>query len=190
MARQATADRILNIAERLTQTQGFNAFSYADIAKELGVTKASLHYHFPSKAALGRSLLARYHASFVEALAAIDRTTDAAPAKLERYVALYAAVLAKNRMCLCGMLAAEFSTLPKPMRDGVRAFFAANEAWVAGVLDAGVAEGTLRVVGSTTSAAARFVASLEGAMILARSFGEGSRFEATTHAMLTEFAAA
>ena len=49
-----TPERILDVAERLVQLRGFNDFSYADIARELGITTASLHYHFPSKAELGR----------------------------------------------------------------------------------------------------------------------------------------
>ena len=48
-----TSQQILDIAQRLVQTRGFNAFSYADIANELNVSKASLHYHFTSKAKLG-----------------------------------------------------------------------------------------------------------------------------------------
>ena len=59
-----TAQRILDVAERLVQTRGFNGFSYADIAEALRVTKASLHYHFPSKAELGRRLIERYEATF------------------------------------------------------------------------------------------------------------------------------
>lgn len=189
MATPTTPDRILNVAERLAQTQGFNGFSYADIAKEVRITKASLHYHFPSKADLGRRLLERYTAAFAGALHDIDRTAEGAPAKLERYAALYRAVLAKNRMCLCGMLAAEFTTLPKPMREGVVAFFVANEAWVAKVLDEGLAQGVLRFTGPTPAAAARLVASLEGAMMLARSFGDLARFDAATRALLAELAA-
>ena len=53
-----TSGRILDIAEQLVQTRGFNAFSYADIAVALHITKASLHYHFPSKAVLGERLVA------------------------------------------------------------------------------------------------------------------------------------
>ena len=45
-----TAEQILDVAEGLVQTRGFNSFSYADIAKQLGITTASLHYHFGSKA--------------------------------------------------------------------------------------------------------------------------------------------
>ena len=63
-----TADRILDIAERLVQVRGFNGFSYADVAAELGMTKASLHYHFPGKAELGRALIVRYTERFAAAL--------------------------------------------------------------------------------------------------------------------------
>src|SRR5437763_12292968 len=118
-----TAQRILDVAERLVQTQGFNGFSYADISAELGITKASLHYHFATKAELGGALIARYGASFAGALEEIDRAERDARHKLRRYAGLYAGVLRHNRMCLCGMLAADYSTLPRPMRDGVKEFF-------------------------------------------------------------------
>ena len=68
----AAATAILDAAERLAQTLGYNGFSYADIAAQLGVTKASLHYHFPSKAELGGALIERYRVVFGAALAAID----------------------------------------------------------------------------------------------------------------------
>ena len=67
-----TAARILDVAERLVQVRGFNGFSYADIAAELHVTRASLHYHFASKAELGEPLIVRYAARFATALARID----------------------------------------------------------------------------------------------------------------------
>src|SRR5574342_732743 len=83
------ATAILDIAERLAQTKGFNGFSYADIAAELGVTKASLHYHFPSKEQLGRALIERYEAVFGAALESIDRQAATPPEKLRQYVGLY-----------------------------------------------------------------------------------------------------
>ena len=125
------------------QVRGFNGFSYADVAAELGVTKAALHYHFPGKAELGRALIERYTERFAAALADIDERVPDAPAKLAAYAGLYAEVLRGNRMCLCGMLAAEYQTLPDPMREAVIAFIDANEAWVAKVLDEGRRGGTL-----------------------------------------------
>src|SRR5438270_13444250 len=95
-----TSQRILDIAERLVQTRGFNGFSYADIAEALHVTKASLHYHFPAKADLGARLIERYERNFVEALAAIDGSARDARDKLRRYAAIYEGVLRQDRMCL------------------------------------------------------------------------------------------
>src|SRR5438445_2152436 len=88
-----TSEHALDIAERLVQTRGFNNFSYADIAKELGITTASLHYHFRGKAELGQALVTRYAERFGEALERIDRDTLDALGKLEAYARLYAGVL-------------------------------------------------------------------------------------------------
>ena len=114
-----TATRILDSAERLVQARGFNGFSYADVAAELGVTKASLHYHFPGKTELGQALMARYAERFAAALEQIEERGPAAPARLEAYADLYGDVLRGDRLCLCGMLAAEYGTLPDAIRERV-----------------------------------------------------------------------
>jgi TetR/AcrR family transcriptional repressor of nem operon len=179
-----TSQRVLDVAERLAQTRGFNGFSYADIAASLAVTKASLHYHFPTKADLGRRLIERYEHGFLRALAAIDAATDDPRDKLHRYVAIYADVLRQNRMCLCGMLAAEYSTLPKPMKDTVKHFFDENERWLVGVLEAGRAAGTLRFGDPADVVARSLVGTLEGAMMLARSYGDPGRFQSVADRVL------
>src|SRR3954470_19313814 len=118
-----TAARILDVAEGLVQTRGFNGFSYAEVAAQLRVTTASLHYHYRGKAELGTALITRYTTRFGEALDAIDREHEGAPAKLEAYSRLYGDVLRGGRMCLCGMLAADYDTLPGAMRGAVVVFF-------------------------------------------------------------------
>lgn len=119
----STASDILDAAERLVQSRGFNGFSYADVSSELGITKAALHYHFAGKAELGESLISRYNERFDAALAAIDAAEMSAPEKLLAYCDLYRGTLRGNRMCLCGMLAAEYNTLGEPMRDAIRQVF-------------------------------------------------------------------
>jgi TetR/AcrR family transcriptional repressor of nem operon len=181
-----TAQRILDIAERLVQTRGFNGFSYADIASALALTKASLHYHFPTKAELGTRLIARYEAGFLAALAEIERTCPDARDRLRRYAKIYADVLRNNRMCLCGMLAAEYVTLPKPMKDEMRHFFDENERWLTRVLEEGLESGSLRFTGSALDVARALVGGLEGAMMLARSYGDVARFETVADRLLAE----
>jgi TetR/AcrR family transcriptional repressor of nem operon len=172
-----TSQRILDVAERLVQTRGFNGFSYADIAEALDVTKASLHYHFPSKAELGKRLIERYEENFLATLKTIDATGAAARDKLKRYARIYADVLRDNRMCLCGMLASDYATLPKPMKDEVKHFFDENEQWLAAVLEQGRKTGNLQFKGSALDLARLILGSLEGAMMLARSYGDVSRFD-------------
>ena len=181
-----TAQRILDIAERLVQTRGFNGFSYADIAGALALTKASLHYHFPTKAELGTRLIARYEHGFLEVLGEIDRTAADPRQKLARYAKIYADVLRNNRMCLCGMLAAEYATLPRPMKDEMRHFFDENERWLVAVLEEGRRTGTLKFSGSSLDVARALVGSLEGAMMLARSYGDLARFETVADRLLAE----
>jgi TetR/AcrR family transcriptional repressor of nem operon len=185
-----SATRILDVAERLVQLRGFNGFSYADVAAELYVTKASLHYHFAGKAELGEALIRRYTTRFAEALAEIAEADVDAPAALEAYAELYAGVLRDRRMCLCGMLAAEYQTLPRPMQDAVVRFFDENEAWLEAVLSRGRDEGTLQFRDSAKEAARLVVSALEGAMLTARPYGDVDRFEAAASALLASFAAA
>jgi TetR/AcrR family transcriptional regulator, transcriptional repressor for nem operon len=186
-----TAARILDVAERLVQTRGFNGFSYGDVAAELKITAASLHYHFRGKAELGTALIDRYAARFAEALERIDRRGGDAPQKLRAYTRIYADVLRRRRMCLCGMLAAEYETLPKRMRNAVVRFFDRNEAWLAGVLEQGAREGSLRLDASraeATHAAQAIVSGLEGAMLTARPYGDVRRFETAAERLLASLA--
>lgn len=179
-----TPERILDIGERLVQTRGFSNFSYADIATELGITKASLHYHYRGKAELGHALITRYAQRFTDALGRIDRDLPDARAKLEAYARLYADVLRGKRMCMCGILAAEYQTLPKPMRSAVIRFFDENQRWLANLLRQGHADKTLSFTGSADDVAQSIISTLEGAMLVARPYGDLTRFNATADQLL------
>jgi len=183
-----TSERILDIAERLLQTRGFNNFSYADIAKELGITTASLHYHFRGKAELGQALITRYAERFGEALDRIDQRIPDARAKLEAYADLYAGVLEGKRMCMCGVLAAEYQTLPRPMRSAVISFFDENERWLAEVLKQGRTDKTLTYTGPPGEVAQSILSTLEGAMLVAGPYEDLARFNSTAHQLVAGLA--
>jgi TetR/AcrR family transcriptional repressor of nem operon len=182
----APATAILDVAEQLAQTRGYNGFSYADIAARLGVTKASLHYHFPSKAELGRALIERYRVIFGAALAAIDQEVEEPHEKLQRYVGLYNSVLSNERMCLCGMLAAEYATLPAPMQRGLKSFFDANERWLTAVLAQGLRAGMFFFREPANERARVLLGALEGAMLVARSYADPHRFQAAATLVLAD----
>jgi len=185
----STASRVLDTAERLVQVRGYNGFSYADIAAELQITKASLHYHFATKADLGEALIGRYSARFFQALAEVDAGGGTAPAKLAAYAKLYADALSEQKMCLCGMLAAEYPTLPLPMQAAVVGFFDHNEGWLEAVLEQGRDERSLAFAGPAMDAARMIVSGLEGAMLVTRPYGDAARFHAAAASLLASLTA-
>jgi TetR/AcrR family transcriptional repressor of nem operon len=179
-----TATRILDEAEKLVQRRGFNGFSYADVAAKLKITTASLHYHYPGKAELGQALIERYAARFLAALADIESRFTEACQRLEAYAELYAGVLRQHRLCLCGMLAADYETLPKPMRAAIIRFFDDNEAWLTRILEAGRDGGALHFSGPAAETARMIVYSLEGAMLVARPYGDTARLQSAAKQLI------
>jgi TetR/AcrR family transcriptional repressor of nem operon len=183
-----TTVRILDAAERMLQVRGYNGFSYGDVAQELGITRAALHYHFKGKAELGEALVERYATRFAAALSMLDETAPDAAAKLRGYAGLYVDVVRRDRMCLCGMLAAEYATLPEPLQKSVSSFFDANTVWLSGVVVQGGTEGSLRPSDSPDDVAAMILGALEGAMLLTRLDGDAVRFSAAADRLLAGLA--
>jgi TetR/AcrR family transcriptional regulator, transcriptional repressor for nem operon len=189
-AADATSARILDVAERLVQVRGFNGFSYADIALKVGITKASLHYHFPTKAELGRRLVIRYTDAFAAALTRISAGSGDPRQRLSAYVRLYSDVLAGRRMCLCGMVAAEYATLPQPMQTAIRRFFELNESWVAAQIAREAPTGGVATPVTPREAARALVGALEGGMLVARVYGDPARFDTAARLLLRRLAGA
>jgi TetR/AcrR family transcriptional regulator, transcriptional repressor for nem operon len=179
-----TAELILDAAERRAQVLGFNGFSYADVAGELGITTASIHYHFPSKADLGVNLIERYTERFMAALAQTEADHEDVSERLRQYARLYEGALIGDRLCLCGMMAAEFETLADPIKTRLRQFFKRNEAWLAAQLQHGRSTQAMMLVGEPRAMAAAITSALEGAMLVARVRGGPAGFRATADLVL------
>jgi TetR/AcrR family transcriptional repressor of nem operon len=182
METSQTATAIMEAAQELVQTRGYNAFSYRDLAERVGIRTASIHYHFPAKSDLGEALVRRYSQAVEQACEQIDREVDADDAgeKLRRFSALLDGVLRDGcRICLGGMMASDFATLPPAVQHEVTRFIAANEQWLARVLAQGRAAGTLTFAGDAETAAGALFSALEGAMFIARGCEDLSRYRHT-----------
>ena len=179
-----TPDRILDVAQRLMQMRGYNGFSYADVAAEIGISKASLHHHFATKGALGAAIIERYADLIRQTLAGIDADEREATERLVRYTQLYADVLSQDRLCLGAMLAAEFGTLPQPMQKTVRQFFKSNQSWLESVIAYGRKAGSLVPQGTDVEAARVLLSGLIGAMLIASPMKDIDSFYATARALL------
>ena len=168
-------DQILDLAQSLIQTRGYNAMSYRHLADEIGIKTSSIHYYFPAKEDLGRALMARYRETIKGALAQIDSDTNDPSLKIERYAELFANSVRSGCICLGGMLATDLMTLPQGVQTEVKKFFSENEAWLSSVLNAGRKSGQFTFEGSPKNKAETIFSTLEGAMIAARLFNDEKR---------------
>jgi hypothetical protein len=70
------SDKILDVALDYIMGRGYKAFSYKDISKEIGIKTSSIHYYFPTKGDLGKTLAQRFFQYITEAVELIDETTE------------------------------------------------------------------------------------------------------------------
>ncbi len=179
-------ERILTSAQRLVQQLGFNGFSYADIANEVGIRKASLHHYFPTKTDLGLALIGAYTTLVNTELLRISESSLPADEKLAAYVALYRGSLDAERMCLGGMLASEALTLDASILPGLKHFFSRNIEWLTEILTEGQLKGVFKLSGSVQTHARILLAALQGALLIARSTGDHEAFNQTTSLLVSD----
>jgi TetR/AcrR family transcriptional repressor of nem operon len=174
-----TSARILDVAEQLIQTQGYNGFSYQDVADRIGIRKASIHHHYSGKAVLAAAVVERYRGRWQEMLAEIDRELSDPRKKLDRYFQPFRATIrTADRACLCGMLGAEFASLEPAVKEQVKGFFTDNKRWLAKLLNQGKGVGVFEFRGTALSEADLIFSCLEGALLVARACGDANQFEA------------
>ncbi len=173
-SRGETAEKILDITENLIQTRGYNAISYQDISNDLGIRKASIHYHFPSKSDLGAAVMKRYRERLEAAMAQAEENGDMKSWQLlEFYFSPYFRFAeTPDKVCLSGSLAGEFPTLPTDMQELVAAFFHDHQTWLANVMERGKTRGEFSFPGSATQLARVLFDALQGALLVKRASGD------------------
>jgi TetR/AcrR family transcriptional repressor of nem operon len=189
--RSETAEQILDLAETLIQTRGYSAFSYQDIADSLGIRKASIHYHFPSKADLGVAVVDRYMARSGEALTAIaDDQSQSSMTMLDFYVQPYLQFASTpDCVCLCGALAGEVMALPPKVRERIDHFFRTHQVWLAEILQRGVARGEFKLPAPASKVARYVFDALQGALLVKRTTNDVSQINDVIAVMKLQLAA-
>lgn len=176
-SRTKTADQILDLAEMLIQTRGYTAFSYQDIADAMGIRKASIHYHFPSKSDLGVSVIERYSNRFGAALDEIaGQESTSSMSMLDHYVEPYVRFSkTPDQVCLSGALAGEILALPDDMRQWVDRFFEWHQSWLARILKRGAESGEFTLNAAPEKMARFLFGALQGALLVKRTTGDTSQ---------------
>jgi len=163
---------ILNLAEALLQDKGFNGFSYAHIASDLGVKNAAIHYHYPSKEDLGIAVTQRYRERF-KLWINNSRVKNLAPeAKLGWFLGIYTNMRAdQGKICLVGSLEAEFNSIPEGLQSEVQNLHKELLAWLQSTLAEGRDAGVFSFKGEPADKAALILSTVQGALQMARALG-------------------
>lgn len=190
--RNKTAEQILDLAEMFIQTKGYSAFSYRDIADALGIRKASIHYHFPSKTDLGAAVIDRYAERFAAALAAIAKDeTKSSMDMLDRYTEPYVAYAdTPDRVCLCGALAGEILALPPVLRNKVDEFFNRHQDWLSQILQRGADSGEFILSAPPEKMARMVFGALQGALLVKRTTGDAAQLNDVIAVLKSQIASA
>ncbi len=165
-----TSEQILDAAELLIQRGGYHAFSFQDIAERIGIKKASIYYHHPAKAELGRAVIARYRRRFKAVMATVEARKDISNRDaLELYLEpILALQRGTDRICLCAVLGGEYMALPEAMRAEVAGFFDEHHKWLAALLGRGRRAGEFVFEGQPGKLAKLMLSAVEGAMMVKR----------------------
>lgn len=186
-----TSDVILASARTLIVNGGYNGFSYADIADVVGIRKASIHHHFPTKADLVRTLVLRYREDAQSGVAALENSGGQPLDILRTYADHWAKCIedASRPFCVCAMLASELPSLPPEVATEVTAFFRFLSRWLTAVMERGAVTGSLTLSSPPEVEAEMFLACVHGAMLSARAYGRPDMFAAVLHPALQRLSA-
>lgn len=134
-----TREALVQTAESLMRTKGYAAFSYADLAETVGIRKASIHHHFPTKEDLGIAIVESYILRVRDDFDRIEKQHRDLIPRLEAFFEIFHASSEGGLLPLCGALAAEMSALPAGLQKLTHSFFDMQLKWLAAVLEDSIA---------------------------------------------------
>lgn len=182
MAEPTTADAIVRCAQTSIIAGGYHGFSFATIADVVGIRKASIHHHFPTKADLVLTLVRRYRNEAEAGFAGIERNIADPADQLRAYTGYWESCIGEpeSSFCVCAMLATQISVLPEAISAELREYFQTLSGWLEAVLNRGVEQGHFTLVNDAHSEAETLMATVHGAMLSARAYGDPHTFAAIT----------
>ena len=164
-----TKTALLDSAERAVRTRGFDGFSYNDLANDVGIRKASIHHHFPTKALLSEALMKRYYTHLEATCAAIDSAQTTGGARLGALIEQYRAAIDDGKsLCLCVSFSSSRESLPHEAVAEISRFRSMIIAWLEKTFALGMADSTISDVQDPSQEAAATMPLLEGAQLAAR----------------------
>jgi TetR/AcrR family transcriptional repressor of nem operon len=164
--------QIVGLGLDLLQTHGFENFSYQDLSRQLGITKASIHHHFPKKSDLGVALCEAIQQWHEHEYRQVRSMQSSALEKLRCYLGrLEKYVADEGKICPLSSLQSDITVLPQAMCKAIKRLDEHETAFIAEILQLGRDSGEFGFDGAVDSQAMIVVLSCKGALQYARIHG-------------------
>jgi TetR/AcrR family transcriptional repressor of nem operon len=187
----AMAEKILKAADCLMVQRGYSAFSYADISEAVGIRKASIHHHFPTKAGLAVAVLRAHRERVIQGTATLDSQIESPLARIQAYIQHWEGCIRNKTVsfCVAALLGAEMPSLPEEVQIEVRLHFTVLSDWLERTVKAGVRKQVIHLHSSAAVEAQTLMAIVHGAMLSARASENCDVFKIVTDAALKRISA-
>jgi AcrR family transcriptional regulator len=169
---KSTKEKIVDLAEELIRTKGYNGFSYKDISSILSIKNAAIHYHFPTKEELGIAVIRRSRDGLKNHIEVSLSTSETSHNRLEEFIDIYRKSYQKHLICFMGALGSSFDHLPKGMQQELKLASKEIRDWVKSILEEGQKKGEFTFKGNATDRADTLIASLLASLVLSKVTGE------------------
>jgi TetR/AcrR family transcriptional regulator, transcriptional repressor for nem operon len=185
------AEKILKAADSLMVQRGYSAFSYADISEAVGIRKASIHHHFPTKAGLAVAVLKAHRGRVIQGMEALDSEIESPLARIQAYLQYWEGCIRAKTVsfCVAALLGAERPSLPEDVQVEVALHFDTLANWLERTLKAGVKKHVIQLRSSAATEAQTLMAVLHGAMLTARALDNCEVFKNVTDAAVKRISA-
>lgn len=169
--------KIISESYKFLTKKGYSSFSYADLAKKVGITKASIHYYFPSKSDLGEEVIRQSLALLISKLANIELSSENSIDRLNSYLDLFMEDFNCSRLPLCCSLSADRENLPDGMILLMADYFNTHLNWVIKIITQGQERHEIVKSIKAKQMALLIINLLEGANIVANALQEAKLFK-------------
>jgi TetR/AcrR family transcriptional regulator, transcriptional repressor for nem operon len=161
-----TKEKIVFLADDLIRSRGFNAFSYYDISKSIGIKNAAIHYHFPTKTDLGLAVVNDHIRQFKDF--AVLQENKKSIDKVKAFLNFYSQIASEKKICIIGALSTDWETLEGPIQDGMKQYTEQLNSWLISVLEEGKKDGTLNLKTSPETKALQIITNMIAATQLSK----------------------
>lgn len=184
-------DQILEKTKLLLQKYSYNHVSFQQIANELGIKKSSLFYHFPSKAALGLTVLQEYRLQIRNLIENFEVQKPTPIKKLKGYFWFFKDILKTgDNICLAGIMSAEFHTFDQnekktekdnetdlAIQNELKEMFQEHFDWLTKILEDGRNSGDFHFNGAAGDKAMLIESTVQGSLLLSRMLEKPEHFQ-------------